>query len=88
MVVFPVRSLVLRFGGKKHIFRGQDFCFIMCLKQIARDTTEFGGHKNNLGALAPNAREAMACVFDTEYLIGVRLQLPEAIINEASSDDW
>jgi len=43
-------SLDLRFGGI-YILGGEDFCFIICLKQIFLGTTKFGGHKREENCL-------------------------------------
>ena len=55
-LVHQARSQVLRFDEGKYIFRGQDFCFVICLKQMFLGTTQFWGtQKIFWRALPPNA---------------------------------
>jgi len=54
------------FGGEKYIFRGQDFCFIICLKQIFLGTKNFGGKQKSWGALSPTPPVATGLITDLE----------------------
>jgi len=46
--------------GENTFIGRQILVFIICLKHIFRGTTKFGGHKNILGELPPNALAPVA----------------------------